>query len=76
MGESHPKAKLTDHDIDLIRELATQRNDEGAVVKPGLSLRVLAEKFEMSKAGIQRIVNCTCRAVLPVRWKLVSITEE
>lgn len=78
VGESHPKAKLTDHDVDLIRELATERDDAGLVVKAGLSYRVLAEKFDVCKWVIAKIVRCERRAVLAVRMvtlPLVPITE-
>ena len=40
IGESHPRAKLTDHEIDLIRELA----------EDGLSVAQIAEKFERMAA--------------------------
>lgn len=73
IGESHANAKLTDHDVDLIRELATERDEHGRVVKPGLSYRVLARKFEVSKGCIQKIVQCLRRAQVAVRT--VSVSE-
>lgn len=75
VGESHPRARLTDHEVDLIRELAPERDEHGRLVKPGLSYRTLAQKFEVCKSVIQKIVNCDRRAVLPVRLKLVPVTE-
>ena len=74
VGETHPNAKLTDHDIDLIRELATQRDEQGNVVRQGLSFTILARKFEVTKTCIAKIVNCSRRAIVPARS--VSVTEE
>lgn len=42
-----PRVKLTDHDRYLIRELA----------KEGLSSREIAEKFEVNKSTIERLVS-------------------
>ena len=42
IGEGHPRAKLTDADVDLIHELAAA----------GLSCRVIASKFDDIKGGI------------------------
>lgn len=75
VGESHPKAKLTDHDIDLIRELATERDEQGKVVKPGLSYRTLAEKFETARGTIRNIVKCYRRAAIATRVRMVPVTE-
>lgn len=73
VGETHPNAKLTDHDCDLIRELATQRDEHGRVVKQGLSFTILARKFEVTKTCIAKIVDCSRRAIVPAR--VVSVTK-
>jgi hypothetical protein len=57
IGESHPRAVLTDHEVDLIRELAEQ----------GLTYGQIAEKFDMpakrsSRVRIGKIVRCEVRA--------------
>ncbi len=59
-GETHPRARLTDHDVDLIRELHEYH---------GLSYSVLAEKFDSSKSAIADICRYRRRANRPVRWK-------
>lgn len=59
IGESHPRAKLTDHDVDLIRELAEY----------GMSYRELARKFECDESTIRRIVSCERRGSTPDRYK-------
>jgi DNA invertase Pin-like site-specific DNA recombinase len=43
IGESHHRAILTDHEIDLLLELREQ----------GMSYALLVEKFEVSRATVQ-----------------------
>lgn len=68
IGESHPRARLTDHEIDLIRELAEE----------GMSYREIADKFapEMKPyAGrkyVEKLVNCRLRAQTSTRTKRVK----
>ena len=45
VGEDHPRATLTDHDVELIRQLA-----DG-----GMLYRDIAEKFDISKFTVGRI---------------------
>jgi len=45
VGEDHPRATLTDHDVELIRKLA-----EG-----GMLYRDIAAKFDISKFTVGRI---------------------
>lgn len=45
-GESNPRAKLTNHEVELIRVLREEH---------GLSLDVLANKFEVSKTLVAGI---------------------
>lgn len=59
VGETHHRAKLTDHDIDLIRELHEE----------GLSYKVIAEKFDIGKSTVADIVKCRRRWQLPVKWR-------
>lgn len=59
VGESHHHAKLTDSDVDMIRELHEQ----------GVSYSQLAEKFEVGKSTIADIVKCRRRAQVPVVWR-------
>lgn len=63
IGETHQRAKLTDGDVDMIRELR-----EGH----GLSYREIAEKFEVSKSLARQICRYQIRCQTPVRWKIIS----
>lgn len=62
VGETHHRAKLTDQDVDLIREL----HDEG------LSYREIAVKFEVSKSTVRDIIKCRRRFQFVARWKRVA----
>ena len=62
VGESHPGAKLTDRDIDLIRQL----HDEG------LGYTEIAVKFEISKGSVRDYVTCRRRAQYPTRFKRIG----
>lgn len=67
IGESHPRAKLTDHEVDLVHEL----------VEEGMSLRQIAEKFEglISKSQVGKIVQGHFRAQTPAGYRLVEDAE-
>lgn len=75
IGESHPRARLTDHEIDLIRELAEDETDPitGKLIRKGLSYREIAAKFDMEPSGayVSKIVKCVKRWQIPVRMKRV-----
>jgi DNA-binding NarL/FixJ family response regulator len=47
IGEAHPRAKLLDREIDLVFELHDA----------GLSYAQIAAKMDMSKSGVQKIIN-------------------
>lgn len=66
VGETHHRSRLTDHDVDLIREL---REDHG------LTYQALAEKFECSKSTIRDICRYRRRWQRPVSWKRVPVTD-
>ncbi len=54
-GEKHPKARLTDHDCELIRELGDPDEPDR------LTYAAIALKFECSKSTIRDIVKCRTR---------------
>ena len=58
VGQDHPRAVLTNHDVDLMLELREQ----------GYSLSWLAKKFEVSKACAQHVCSGYRRAQVVVRW--------
>lgn len=59
IGSSHHNAKLDDADIDLIFALREE----------GLSLSKIAEKFEVGKACVYKILKGLRRAETPVEWR-------
>jgi hypothetical protein len=64
VGEDHHRAKLTNHDVDLILELREVHK---------LSYGVIAQKFEVGKAAIQKICNGQTRSQFPTRVKRLPI---
>jgi transposase len=61
IGEDHPNAKLTDGDVERIRSLHEE----------GMSYKILAEKFEVSKSGIGMICRYERRGQTIARSKRV-----
>lgn len=64
LGETHPNADLTDHEVDLMRDLRE---------KDHMSYAWLAEKFEVPKATVQKICQYQRRAVTIARWKVLLL---
>lgn len=50
-GELHPKAVLTDHEVELVRQLHEQ----------GVGYKTLVKKFEVSKRSIRDICSYKTR---------------
>lgn len=59
VGDSHPKAKLTEHEVELIRKLHSD----------GLTYATLAEKFEASIRVIGAICRYERRTATATDWK-------
>ena len=57
VGEAHPRSKLSDRDVELVLAM----RDEG------LSHRQLAEKFEISRAQVGRVLRSETRNQLVTR---------
>ena len=64
VGETHHRARLTDHEIDLMRELW----EEGEITLPEL-----AEKFECNRAYAWQVVNYQRRVQRVTAWRIVCI---
>lgn len=62
IGESNPRAELTDHDVELCLQLRAE----------GYSYGWLAVKFEVAKSTVQSWCQGTRRAQLPVKVKEVG----
>ncbi len=63
IGEDHPGAKLTNAEVEAIRQLH----------ESGLSYAALAEKFDVSKWTIGRICRYERRNQIPYRTKTVHL---
>lgn len=59
IGEDHPRAVLSDREVELMRQL----HEEGE-----LGLTALARKFEVSKRTVWRIVTYRLRNQTAARW--------
>jgi ribosome-binding protein aMBF1 (putative translation factor) len=66
IGEDHQRAKLTNHEVDLLLEL---RED-------GWSYRRLADKFEISKSQVRYICKGHSRCQTAVSFKTVHILDD
>lgn len=62
VGESNPRAEVSDHEVDLALQLREQ----------GFSLGWIAAKFEVSKSCVQWWCNGGRRGQLPVKRKEVA----
>lgn len=59
IGESHHRAKLTDDQVDQMRELHEEQ---------GVGYRTLAKQFNVSKRTVRDIVHYKTRAQTPEFW--------
>ena len=64
IGEDHPRAKLTDHDVELIRQLREEF---------GLAHSEIAVKFEIAKSTVVAICQYQRRATTPAGYRRVTI---
>jgi ribosome-binding protein aMBF1 (putative translation factor) len=67
IGQGHQRAKVDDHDVDVIRELREEH---------GLTYRQLAEKYEVSKSLIRQICRYQIRCQTPFRWKIINVEDD
>lgn len=61
IGESHGRAKLTDHEVELVRTLWEE----------GMPASEIAVKMEISKKYVYELVNFKYRASLVAQWRKV-----
>jgi len=59
VGETHGRAKLTDHEIDLVRQLKEE----------GMPATEIAAKMEISKRYVYKLVNYERRASVVAEWR-------
>lgn len=75
-GETHHRAKLSDHDVDLMRELAEDTVLDDGTILPGLTYGQLAEKFEVSRGTAFDIVKCRRRYAVAIMFKTIHVPDE
>jgi hypothetical protein len=63
VGDSHPNAKLTDADVELLRALHGE----------GWGYRRLAAKFEVSKSLVRYIIKGRWRGQVATDWRRVHV---
>lgn len=63
IGEGHPRAVLTDAEVDLVFGL----------IEDGLSYSLIAEKFEVSKSCIGHLASGRRRSQTPAKWVVLEI---
>lgn len=81
IGESHPRAVLTDHEVGLLIAMLDERDAllgrmafdgarvaeiDAALIAAGLSFRLLAAKFEIHKQTVAKIARGERRCQTPV----------
>lgn len=62
VGETHGRAKFTDHEIELIRQLKEN----------GMSAVDIAAKMECSKRYVYKLANYERRASVVAEWRRVG----
>ncbi len=60
IGETHHRAKYTDHEIDMVRDLHE---------KEGMGYKKVAKVMDMPLRTVRSICNYTTRTEKPVRFK-------
>lgn len=60
IGEDHPGAVLSDHEVDLVHALHAE----------GVTLSEIARKMEVSKGSIWKIVHGYRRGQVAARWRV------
>lgn len=61
IGDSHHRAKLTDHEVEQILQLHVE----------GYGYRRLAQMFDVSRSTIRDIIKGRCRSQFPASWKVI-----
>lgn len=70
IGESHPRAKLTDKEVEQLIA------DRGPEDKPAISLSALARRWGMSKSGVKGILDGRARGQIGVHKDKASTRKD
>ncbi len=63
VGETHGRAKLSDHEVDLVRQLKEE----------GMSAAVIAEKMEISRRYVYKLANYERRASYVAQYRRLPL---
>jgi hypothetical protein len=66
IGEDHHNAKLTDNEVELMRELHAEK---------AMGYRKLAQKFEVAACTVRNIVKYKTRSQMPSEWRVIKTGE-
>lgn len=84
IGEGHPRAVLSDHEVDLLHQLLDERAEllkqcravkmsaadiHRSIIKARLSYGLLAQAFEVSKSTVYDIAVFRIRGQVAAGWK-------
>jgi len=72
LGETHHRAKLTDHEVDLVLELLDEAEIDKANGKDFLTIGEIARKFEIHESTVRSYRDARRRAQYPVRFKTMK----
>lgn len=66
IGESHHNAKLSDADVEMVRQLREEHR---------LQYAEIAEKFEVSRELVKKICQYRNRCETVARWRFIEVKE-
>lgn len=66
IGQYHPRAKLTDREVELLLRMAEELDEHG---RRRWGWRRLAAKFEIAGTSVKRILAGRNRQQTPAQWR-------
>ena len=72
IGETHHRARLTNHDVDLIMELIDDADECRKAGRGFLTDSEIADKFEIAKSTVHAYRHGLRRCQIPVSWKRIK----
>ena len=66
IGESHHRAKLTNAEVEVIRQLHAEK---------AMGYRKLAQKFDVASCTVRNIIKLRTRVQMPTEWRVIKTGE-